>query len=121
MSNETKYQKHKALLLAKKANGCEDCGFNAHPAALDLDHIDPDTKRVTQSGRRPNPGSMLSYSTENFVAELAKCRVLCKNCHAIHTVHQQEALRRAGLARKRGRNFIRPVIMSEGNAKVEVC
>lgn len=96
---------NKKLLLAKKARGCEDCGYNKHPAALHLDHIDPDTKLVSATGRRVSPGSMLSYSTIMFQSELDKCRVLCANCHAIHTVEQQAELRKLGRAKTRGKTI----------------
>lgn len=94
---------NRKLLAEKKANGCEDCGFNAHPSALDLDHINPETKYVTKSGRRPSPGEMIGYNPEIFALELSKCRVLCANCHKIHTFFQQKALREAGLAKTRGK------------------
>lgn len=104
MSQVRNYEINKKLLAEKKANGCEDCGFNAHPSALDLDHLDPATKYVTKTGRRPSPGTMLSYSPEIFALELAKCRVLCANCHKIHTFFQSKALREAGMLKTRGKN-----------------
>jgi fructose/tagatose bisphosphate aldolase len=116
--NFSRTDANKKLLLAKKANGCEECGYNKHPAALDLDHIDPDTKLVSATGRRVSPGSMLSYSTIMFQSELAKCRVLCKNCHAIHTVEQMAELRRLGRLKVRGKNIRK---MSVAPDKVEVC
>jgi hypothetical protein len=97
---------NKKLLAEKKKNGCEDCGFNAHPAALALDHIDPRTKHVTRTGRKQNPGAMLSYNPETFKAELLKCRVLCHNCHAIHTFMQNKARRQSGERLSRGANRV---------------
>ena len=94
---------NKKLLLAKKASGCEECGYNKHPAALQLDHIEPDSKMVSATGRRVSPGSMISYSQAKFQAELDKCRVLCANCHAIHTVHQLAEMRKQGLIKGRGK------------------
>jgi hypothetical protein len=87
----------------KTDNGCESCGYNANPAALQFDHIDPDTKLISASGRRVNPGSMLSYSQTKIFAEIAKCRILCANCHAIHTVEQGRELRAKGEMRIGGR------------------
>ncbi len=110
---------NRKALAEKKANGCEDCGFNAHPSALDLDHIDPNTKHVTRTGRRPSPGSMINYNPLAFALELAKCRVLCKNCHAIHTHFQQEAIRKAGEHKTRGKSFVRS--MSEVSDRLVAC
>ena len=60
--------------------GCEMCGYNEHSAALQFDHIDPSTKEATiadmiRSGKK----------AEAVWAEIAKCRVLCANCHMVHT------------------------------------
>ena len=118
-AQSTNLEINKKALAEKKAKGCEDCGFNAHPTALDLDHIDPNTKHVTKTGRRPSPGSMLSYNPLTFLSELSKCRVLCKNCHAIHTHFQQEAIRKAGENKTRGKNFVRS--MSEVSDRLVAC
>lgn len=107
VSQASNYAINKKALADKKANGCEDCGFNVHPTALDLDHIDPRTKHVTRTGRRPSPGSMLSYNPLIFALELSKCRVLCKNCHSIHTYYQNKAMLKAGTNKTRGKGMIR--------------
>jgi hypothetical protein len=81
-----RYQMKRQLIIAKKAGGCERCGFQPEDLCqLDLDHIDPMSKRTTQAGKRMSPSSMMSYSIEAIQEELTKCRVLCKNCHALHT------------------------------------
>ena len=69
----------------KTDKGCEMCGYNAHHVALQFDHIDPETKYRDANGNLKSPSSMFSYSQSKILAEIAKCRVLCANCHAIHT------------------------------------
>ena len=73
--------------------GCAKCGYKAHPAALHLNHIDPTTKH--------KPGSCNAYDAgwgrSRLKAELAKCEVLCANCHSIVT-HDQNV--RVGIRRK---------------------
>jgi len=72
----------------KLARGCEVCGFRVHPAALQFDHIDPDTKYRTRSGKVVHPSDMVKgdrYALATVLAEVSKCRVLCANHHAIHT------------------------------------
>ena len=72
----------------KVTRGCEMCGYNAHPSALQFDHIDPATKYRTKSGKVVHPSDMIKggrYSLETILAEIRKCRVLCANCHAVHT------------------------------------
>ena len=69
----------------KTAVGCEMCGYNAHPAALEFDHIDPTTKKHS-IGRE-----LISLSMKKLKEEIAKCRVLCANCHQIHTYEQVQS------------------------------
>jgi len=64
--------------------GCELCGYAAHSAALHLDHINPEEKLVTVS-RMISEG----HSFDAIDAELSKCRVLCANCHSIHTYESE--------------------------------
>ena len=69
-----------ACAAIKIAKGCEICGYNEHPAALQFDHIDPTQKEFNVGEAVSN-----SYGWSRIEAEIAKCRVLCANCHAIHT------------------------------------
>ena len=72
----------------KDDRGCKRCG-ERHPATLDLHHRDasdknPRLKRKNASTSRRTGGYFwrdLSY--EDLAAELAKCDVLCSNCHRI--------------------------------------
>lgn len=57
----------------KKTLSCTKCGEN-HPACLDFHHKDPSTKEFSIS-------KMASNSIERLKAEIAKCEVLCANCH----------------------------------------
>ena len=66
----------------KLERGCEVCGYNAHPAALTFDHLDPAQKSFYI-------GSQKRVSKARLDAEIAKCRVICANCHNIHTHEQQ--------------------------------
>jgi len=54
---------------------CSECGED-HPACLDFHHIDPDTKykEVTTMAHNAN-------SIDKIKEEIAKCVVLCSNCH----------------------------------------
>jgi hypothetical protein len=49
------------------------CG-EKHPAALDFHHTDPSTKKASV-------GSLNMDSIAAINAEIAKCIVLCSNCH----------------------------------------
>jgi hypothetical protein len=76
-------QKKALLSLIKVTTGCESCGFNYHPQALTFDHIDPDTKAF-------NIANFGEHSWKDILEETQKCRVLCANCHNIHTAQQQD-------------------------------
>lgn len=66
----------------KLAKGCEVCGFKAvHTCQLDLDHREPENKTYKGSHKAYDAG----WSWKRIEAELAKCTVTCKNCHALRT------------------------------------
>jgi len=60
----------------KKTLKCNRCGFS-HPAALQFHHTDPSTKEASVSAVAK------SWSLKRLQEEIAKCEVLCANCHAI--------------------------------------
>jgi hypothetical protein len=67
------------IITIKLSSGCVDCGYHAHPAALHFDHI---------PGRGPklfNIGAMAACSWEKLAPEIAKCEIVCANCHAVRT------------------------------------
>ena len=64
--------------------GCEECGYDDHPAALTFDHLNPDEKKfdIASYGARSWP---------DLLTEVAKCRVLCANCHNIHSFNNYDS------------------------------
>ena len=69
----------------KSKSGCVLCGYNEHPCALDLDHIDPNTKKPARNSRKPKGIEWDRMSWKRLEEELAKCQVLCANCHRLKT------------------------------------
>jgi hypothetical protein len=69
----------------KVTAGCVDCGYNAHPRALDFDHIGTD--KVGDVGRLAH--SRIAWP--RLLAEIAKCEVVCANCHRIRTYERERA------------------------------
>jgi hypothetical protein len=57
--------------------GCKQCGYNAHPKALEFHHRDPKTKDFNVSAAVSGIGIV------KFLTEISKCDILCANCHAI--------------------------------------
>ena len=85
---KTRGKKRYAVRLAlvsaiKLEQGCRDCGYRAHPAALHFDHL-PGSEKVEDIAK-------LTYMATLAVlmAEIAKCEVVCANCHAIRTVERR--------------------------------
>jgi transposase len=65
----------RALLIAEAGGVCAICGFDKHPAALQFHHIDTGQKAFTiRDGD--------TRSLERLRVEVAKCVLLCANCHA---------------------------------------
>ena len=75
-----------------KAGPCMDCGERFHPAAMTFDHR-PGTEKVRDIATLAGRGL-----TGLFDQELAKCDLVCANCHAIRTFRRREEARiaRAG-------------------------
>ena len=68
----------------KMEAGCEICGYKKHPASLTFDHLKPEEKYRTKSGKLVHLSDMIKgnrYSLRTVLEEIAKCRVLCFNCH----------------------------------------
>jgi hypothetical protein len=85
--NAKKLEKKRAFVNQYKLErGCKQCGYNEHPVALELNHIDPQTKEFSIAKALP------SVSMERLLKELEKCEVLCANCHQIHTYEHQHHL-----------------------------
>lgn len=79
LSEEKRRRRNREYVMEVKLKlGCSQCGFNSHPAALDFDHIDPQNKKmgVSQLSNR-------TVSIATLDKEMAKCIVLCANCHRI--------------------------------------
>lgn len=70
----TRHERKLAVQAIKVASGCVQCG-EKHPACLDFHHKDPATK---------TRGIGVMVRMEDILAEIAKCDVLCANCHRKH-------------------------------------
>lgn len=71
---------------------CTDCGGRFPLCAMDFDHREPEHKSFTISCAMYRPESEL-------LAEIAKCDVVCSNCHRVRTQirhHIRRAARRGG-------------------------
>jgi hypothetical protein len=70
--------KLKAIIDEAKSVPCRDCGFRYPPYVMDFDHISGtkimDVSKLTRFG-----------SERKLREEIAKCEVVCSNCHRERT------------------------------------
>lgn len=76
--------KRKALTDFKMVHGCSRCGYRVHHEALQFHHRDPTEKKA-------KPSELINVSWDRLWAEVAKCDVVCANCHAIIHAEEREA------------------------------
>jgi hypothetical protein len=69
------------LRIMNKPAVCDACGYDKNYAALDFHHNDPSSKRF--SFRDIHNQHMFLMPLDDIVKEMTKCRLLCRNCHAI--------------------------------------
>lgn len=62
-----------------KAAACVDCGRNRPSVAMDFDHLQDKVIQITD---------MWSWSRPKVEAEIAKCDLVCANCHRERTVRR---------------------------------
>jgi hypothetical protein len=65
-------------LIAQKDGPCIDCGGRFHHQAMHFDHRHPDLKDFIVSSASLRPRELV-------IAEIAKCDLICANCHAVRT------------------------------------
>lgn len=65
--------------VASKGGKCEDCGFTGHPDCFDFHHRDPSEKEFEWRQVKDKSKAFRD-------AELAKCALLCANCHRLRHV-----------------------------------
>lgn len=74
----TKASRRKAKILSALGWTCRLCGFGGIPAALHAHHLEPAKKSPRLRAGSP----WASLSLAELEAEVAKCMLLCANCHA---------------------------------------
>jgi len=63
---------------AKKGKPCTDCGGYFPQCVLHWDHVPERGPKLFNLGRA-------DFSLDKVLAEIAKCDLVCANCHAIRT------------------------------------
>jgi hypothetical protein len=74
-SKKALIERNKALIAEERLKGCQICGYNKCPAALDFHHLDPNSKDLGLAK------GVRNWGTERLREEIAKCIVVCARCH----------------------------------------
>lgn len=65
----------------KLSKGCIDCGYKQYAQALDFDHLGNKEFGLSYS---------MSKSMDKILEEIAKCEVVCANCHRVRTYNRMK-------------------------------
>ena len=77
--------------IYKQSAGCRLCGYNKNSKVLHFAHRNAEDKYRDRFGKVVEPSDMIKgsmrprYSEATIWAEIAKCDVLCANCHGEQT------------------------------------
>lgn len=72
-----RYARNRRIIEEGKSKPCMDCGGTFHFVAMDFDHV--------RGEKLFSLGVVQGHSVEKIMAEIAKCDVVCSNCHRIRT------------------------------------
>lgn len=87
--NRAQTERLREIINDAKAKPCTDCGVAYPPHVMDFDHLDGSEKRFNVADAVSH-----GYSDETIRDELAKCELVCANCHRERT-HRRKLERRA--------------------------
>lgn len=76
-------ERSRAYIRAQQENvPCLDCGYSFPVESMDFDHVPERGPKAFGLGGF----SVLNHSLDEIKAEVAKCDVVCANCHRVRTV-----------------------------------
>lgn len=79
-----RHDEQTAILDGFRARPCMDCGVGFHLRVMQFDHRDPSRKRYVVSQM---PGRVKLVT---LIEEIAKCDVVCANCHRVRTYWRRQ-------------------------------
>lgn len=86
-----RYHMRRAVAIAVLGGVCVRCGSTER---LELDHIDRTTKAL-------DLGHLWSIAADRYAAELAKCQVLCHDCHKAKSIGERSVDHGGGASGKK--------------------
>lgn len=86
--DRVRYDHKRMVINEAKAVPCSDCGVTYPPECMDFDHI------AERGGKIAAVSAMVSrWAEDDIIAEIAKCEVVCANCHRIRTKNRRDNAR----------------------------
>lgn len=82
---ERRYELREWAISLKEGRPCADCGGIFHHAAMQWDHL-PQSLKVDHVCELVGQGA----TKERILEEIAKCELVCANCHAIRTYNRRQ-------------------------------
>lgn len=79
MRNKRNRSRNRAFILACKTRPCLDCNQSFDPCVMDFDHV------RGQKAFNLSVGAGLGKGINQIKQEIAKCDVVCSNCHRLRT------------------------------------
>lgn len=83
ISNDATKQKLIAIIEQEKNKPCPDCGNSYPPYVMDFDHV--------RGVKFLSVSKMVTYTERKLRTEIAKCEVVCSNCHRIRTHNRRRS------------------------------
>jgi hypothetical protein len=81
---DRKRQRLRELVREAKRRPCTDCGESYPYYVMDLDHVGDDKAMIVS--KLVNFGA-----TQRLLDEIAKCEVVCANCHRVRTWRRMQS------------------------------
>ena len=84
-TNQKKWRTNRRAVLdaLKAGKPCADCKVEYPPVVMDWDHVPERGQKAFGIGR------MSMFKIERILAEIAKCDLVCANCHRMRTARRR--------------------------------
>mgnify|MGYP003647991529 FL=1 len=91
LTHLTKEEAIKKSFMDQLGGGCQECGYNGCPRSLVFHHVNP-ARKLFQLGKIRR--KIRDYGLAAVKKEVAKCQLLCQNCHnELHYNEQRDNLK----------------------------
>jgi hypothetical protein len=78
------YQRHRAYLISLREKPCVDCNQTYPWYVMEFDHVPERGPKLFDIAAKSRPGK------KTLEDELAKCDVICANCHKVRTYNRRK-------------------------------